>query len=101
MLLLLLAGTMTLTTRGAEADSPSVTIAAGTVQGAICSTVTDAAYFKSIPFADPPVDALRFAPPTAYSKKYPGGTLNATQSPPSCIQFDPLFAEAGPSSEDW
>jgi carboxylesterase type B len=97
----ILLGAMALAIRSTGAASPSVTIGAGTVQGGLCSNNTDAAYFKSIPFADPPLGDLRFAAPSAYSKKFPSGTLDGTKDPPSCVQFDPLFAEDGPASEDW
>ena len=86
----------------ATASSPSVSISNGTVQGGQCTNNPNSVYFKSIPFAQPPIGDLRFAPPQPYAQKYPSGTLNATQPAPACPQFgDPNQAERGPTSEDW
>lgn len=70
--------------------------------------------FFSIPYAEPPVGALRWAPPrpwsaTGCSDSGGGGgggdgkgvVINATVPAPACIQFGSEFAEAGPQSEDW
>jgi para-nitrobenzyl esterase len=90
----------------AAVSSPSVTIDAGTVQGGRCTDGQDAVFYKSIPFAEPPVKDLRFEPPQAYKKKYPQGTLNATTSATTCIQFSDDFTPTklnttATSSEDW
>jgi carboxylesterase type B len=82
-------------------SAPSVSIGAGTLQGGLCNTTSNAAYFKSIPYAQPPTGDLRFAPPEALTQKYPDGVRQATAAPPACIQFGVEFAEAGPTSEDW
>lgn len=80
--------------------SPSVTIDAGTLQGGRCEN-TSAVYYKAIPFAEPPVGDLRFEPPKVYNKQYPGGKLDATTAPPSCIQFGSEFDATGVIKEDW
>jgi hypothetical protein len=90
----------------AASSSPSVTIDAGTVQGGKCEGGQKAVFYKAIPFAEPPVDKLRFEPPKAYKNQYPQGTLNATTSAPTCIQFSDDFTEkklgtTALSSEDW
>lgn len=80
-------------------SGPTITITNGTLQGARCST-TNVNSFLGIPYAQAPIDTLRFAPPQSYNQTY-SGTLNATQAPPACIQFNTAFAEAGAQSEDW
>ena len=83
------------------ATSPSVGIGAGTLKGGHCSNSSSAVYYKSIPYARPPVGDLRFKAPQPYTDKYPSGCLDATQPAPACIQFGTEFAESGPTSEDW
>lgn len=81
-------------------SSPSVTIDAGTLQGGRCDT-SEAVFYKSIPFAEPPVGDLRFEPPQKYNKTYPNGILNATVRAPSCVQFGSELVPAGAQQEDW
>ena len=88
-------------TIAASSGAPSVQLGAGTLYGATCDTNPLAVFYKSIPFAQPPTGALRFAPPKPYTQHYPNGSLNATVPPPACVQFGKAFAEPGPSSEDW
>ena len=66
--------------------------------------------FFSIPYAEPPVGALRWAAPRPWSAsscsdsgggRGNGVVINATVPAPACIQFGTEFAEAGPQSEDW
>lgn len=80
---------------------PCVSIGAGTVNGGICDGDPNAKYFKSIPYAQPPVGNLRFAPPQPYSGNYSGGALNGTANAPTCVQFGDIFAENPPYTEDW
>lgn len=81
--------------------APSVTIDAGTIHGGSCSGGLNASFFKSIPYALPPVGSSRFQPAQAYTGKYPDGILNGTVAAPSCIQFGDLFPEPPPTSENW
>lgn len=87
-----------------QSQQPTVKTDAGVVTGGICSNNPSAAYFKSIPFAQPPVGNLRFAPPVAFNGSYSNGKLNATAAAPACIQFGGAgggVVEAPPYSEDW
>ncbi|KAF7539909.1 hypothetical protein G7054_g1775 [Neopestalotiopsis clavispora] len=75
-----------------------VNIANGTIQGGKCNR-TDSYYFSSIPYALPPVGDLRLKAPQPHAGAY-NGTLDATASPASCIQFSTEFAESNTQSED-
>jgi para-nitrobenzyl esterase len=69
--------------------APVASVTGGSVLGAM---VQDQAVFKSIPFAAPPVGALRWReprPPTAWT-----GTLDTTRLPKPCVQ------STGAGSED-
>jgi para-nitrobenzyl esterase len=90
----------------AASSSPSVTIDAGIVEGGKCENGQNAVFYKAIPFAEPPVNELRFEPPKAYKKQYSQGKLNATTSAPTCIQFSDDFTPqklntTAFTSEDW
>ena len=97
----LLFSTLLSTFAAAALASPSVTVDAGTLQGGMCSNAPNAAYYKGIPFAEPPVGDLRFEPPKAYSKRYPNGVLDATTHASTCIQFGDDMVPPGQKSEDW
>lgn len=86
--------TIALLVSGALAQT--VTLPSGTLQGGKCST-SNASYFYSVPYAQPPTGDLRFAPPQAYNGTYGQATARA----PNCIQFGMEFIEVGKSSEDW
>ncbi|KAI0122250.1 alpha/beta-hydrolase [Daldinia grandis] len=79
------------------AESKTVKTRSGIVHGGQCSTA-DVNYFYSIPYAQPPLDELRFAPPKPYSNSC--GVVNATIPAPACIQFSGLFDEKTTTSED-
>lgn len=86
----------------AAASSPSVTIDAGVLQGGKCKDGQNAVFYKSIPFAEPPLGALRFEPPQAYNKTYPKEGLDATTAAPTCLQYsDDFTPETLTKSEDW
>lgn len=78
---------------------PTVTVLNGTLRGTQCPS-SNANAFLSIPYANPPVGDLRFAPPQPYNQKF-NGTLDATAPPPACVQFNSGFNESTPESEDW
>ncbi|GAA5917750.1 hypothetical protein JCM6882_001314 [Rhodosporidiobolus microsporus] len=64
-------------------DAPAVTIKNGTVEGlSIASFSQDA--FLGIPYAQPPLNALRFRKPRSLNTTYAGGVLEAKAYPPHC-----------------
>lgn len=70
----------------------------GTLSGGQCSS-SNAQYYYSVPYAQPPTDDLRFAAPQPYSGSYDGDYTTLT---PNCPQFGEEFIEmTAPSSEDW
>ncbi|CAK7214268.1 hypothetical protein SCUCBS95973_002081 [Sporothrix curviconia] len=79
-------------------QQPTVTVLNGTLGGASCAS-TDVNYFLSIPYANAPVDSLRFAPPQPYNQKY-NGALDATTAAPACPPFNSVFNESTAESED-
>lgn len=78
----LLSGACALAMAAAE---PQVTLADGThlVGGAEGSV----SFFKGIPFAQPPINNLRFAPPKPWVNTNVSVPLDATQHGHACIQF--------------
>lgn len=79
----------------ASCVAQSVTLSGGTLQGGTCSN-SNASYFYSVPYAQPPVGDLRFAAPQPYN-----GTLGQATTPtPKCPQFNDEFIEY-PYQEDW
>lgn len=73
-----------------------VTLDGGTLEGGQCET-SNATYYYSIPYAQPPIGDLRFAPPQPYEGTYGG---DATRPSVICPQWSG-FVEYLPSSEDW
>lgn len=78
----------------------AVTTTNGTIEGGRCES-SDANSFLAIPYAQPPVAALRFAAPESYNTTY-DGVLRATSRAPNCPQFTTggELVE-GTFSEDW
>lgn len=79
------------TTQGCQScnsSRPTVTIDSGPVLGKVTQlpdSSTPVKQFLGIPYAQPPVDGLRFLPPeTPQSWE---GTYNATSQPLACIQY--------------
>lgn len=75
--------------------APTVSLHAGTVTGAVHN---DVEYFRGIPYAQPPIGALRLKPPVPLTKFPSGGSILATGVGPACpqnpsIELTPLLAE--------
>jgi para-nitrobenzyl esterase len=95
--LLLTAVSITATT-GALAEIPAeVTIDSGTIVGTT-GAGADVRVFKGIPFAAPPVGALRWRAPQPVAKW--SGVKSATEYAPRCTQGGGQNANAPPTSED-
>jgi carboxylesterase type B len=60
-----------------------VNTTSGPIQGFVNQTAPDVRQFLGVPYAQPPVGQLRFAPP---NDKQANGTVQATAFPPSCMQ---------------
>lgn len=82
----------------AHADQPSVEVNNGTIFG-IHSAAYAQDFFLGIPFAQPPVNDLRFENPQSLNTTYNGGVLNATEYAPACIGYGAGESEL-PLSED-
>lgn len=78
---------------------PMITLADGTQLGG--GSAGAVSFFKGIPFAEPPVNDLRFAPPKPWSNNNISIPIDATKHGHACIQFfwgdDGLFDDG---SED-
>lgn len=85
-------------TSGAAAggSAPVVKVKQGKLQGTLVDQTTRV--FLGIPYAKPPVGALRFAPPQPAASW--SGTRPATSFGPSCVQPPGGLAAPGPQSED-
>ena len=65
--------------------SPSVTVKNGTISGLHSSTY-DQDFFLGVPFAQPPVENLRFRNPKSIDKAF-SKTLKATEYAPECVGY--------------
>ena len=70
--------------RSYDSSDLTVRIRGGVVHGAVDSSTPDVRQFLGIPYAQPPVRDLRFAPP---QPALPFGELDAKDLPPSCMQY--------------
>lgn len=98
----------TLTSTAAAEQCDVVDTTVGKVQGLIDSQTPGVKQWLGVPYAEPPVQSLRFSPPVAKSK---GGLIQAQKPPPSCQQYlstkpdifnqeTPDFLPSGPYNED-
>ena len=86
----------TLTLGTADPQLRTVVTTSGVLQGqAVLSTRVTA--FTGIPYAQPPVGALRWLPPVEYTSS---GTLNATTLASWCLQIGPLNLTTDESRND-
>jgi carboxylesterase type B len=69
----------------AQHDQLTVQTTSGSVHGKINSTYPNVRQFLGIPFAQPPLGDLRWAPPQPLSQ--PDAKIEATEIGPSCIQY--------------
>ena len=68
-------------------DELSVQTTSGLVHGKIDASNPDVRQFLGIPFAQPPLDELRFAPPQPLPDSAASNSIDATALPPSCMQW--------------
>ncbi|PYI14925.1 carboxylesterase, type B [Aspergillus violaceofuscus CBS 115571] len=69
----------------ASPDPLTISTTSGIVHGGVNSSMPDVKQFLGIPFAQPPVDSLRWLPPQRLDT--PDSVINGTEYPPSCIQI--------------
>eukprot|EP00475_Leptophrys_vorax_P032945 TRINITY_DN5143_c0_g1_i1.p1 TRINITY_DN5143_c0_g1~~TRINITY_DN5143_c0_g1_i1.p1 ORF type:complete len:632 (+),score=-11.23 TRINITY_DN5143_c0_g1_i1:218-2113(+) len=58
----------------------------GPIQGTGCPGFQNVSAFYGVPYANPPVGKLRFAPPVMWDKPYPFPYRRADTAPPKCPQ---------------
>ena len=81
---------------GASAEQVRVNTSLGIITGG--SLAGGARYFLGIPYAEPPVGALRFRPARPLSRPYNNGSgLDATAFGKMCPQQDVLFRKTAES----
>lgn len=71
--------------RQGSTGTPSVTVKNGTIEGLHSDTYNED-YFLGIPFAQPPVDDLRFRNPQSINTSF-DGVLQATEYAPECYGY--------------
>lgn len=92
-----------------DSDGLLIQTTSGPVRGFINSTTPTVRQFLGIPYAQPPLGALRFAPPQDFTNN--GTLINATALPDSCMQqysnsstiyteYEREFLISGGQSED-
>lgn len=69
---------------GSDNQGLLIKTTSGTVQGIVNATTPNVRQFLGIPYAEPPIGALRFAAPQAKSAST--AIINATKLPASCMQ---------------
>ncbi|KAK6511627.1 hypothetical protein TWF481_000536 [Arthrobotrys musiformis] len=79
-------------------------LSGGTVRGEFCEGSDSSTQFLGVPYATPPVGALRWEAPLPYNTTYKleGGIFNATRRPLVCHQFSTsnVGGDSGPYDED-
>jgi para-nitrobenzyl esterase len=88
-------GTRVFASTGHIASSPVVTTQDGRVRG---TDVAGGYAFRGLPYAAPPVGALRWRPPAPPASWH--GIRDASQYAPSCLQRPSRSQPPGPESED-
>lgn len=78
-----------------DPTSLSLTVSGGTIEGTRVGSTRE---FLGIPYAKPPLGALRFMPPEPAEPW--SGTLDASKFGPSCPQPQRVITPPGPQSED-
>jgi carboxylesterase type B len=74
--------------RLSAATDPRVSLGNGlSIQGRIAPDASNVAEFLGIPYAAPPLESLRWAPPQPYVVDSNATSINATALPPSCWQY--------------
>ena len=68
-----------------RASSPTVSIKNGTVAGLHSSTYNQD-FFLGVPYAQPPVNELRFRNPASLNTTF-GSTIEATEYAPECVGY--------------
>ncbi|KXH49828.1 hypothetical protein CSIM01_03965 [Colletotrichum simmondsii] len=82
-------------------SEPITRTKSGAIVGAHCSKDTRTKIFQGIPYAQPPLEHLRFMPPEPHRGDYADGIFRATSRPNPCIQWPSLFDVTDPiPSED-
>ncbi|KAM0706607.1 hypothetical protein Q7P35_005934 [Cladosporium inversicolor] len=70
---------------GSNGGAPTVSVKNGTISGTHSSTYNED-YFLGIPYAQPPVNGLRFKVPQSLNSTY-NSTYEATEYAPSCVGY--------------